>query len=57
MTRCHIFPRRPYPGGCRPDEGKVAELIQMHIQNRQCGVFGEPAVPVLRLNIALDAMR
>jgi K+-transporting ATPase ATPase C chain len=39
------------------DEGKVAELIRMHIQDRQFGIFGEPTVNVLRLNMALDALR
>jgi potassium-transporting ATPase KdpC subunit len=36
------------------DEGKVAELVRMHIHDRQFGVFGEPTVNVLRLNVALD---
>ncbi len=36
------------------DEGKVAELVRMHIQDRQFGIFGEPTVHVLRLNVALD---
>ncbi len=39
------------------DERKVAELVRMHIQDRQFGIFGEPTVHVLRLNMALDAMR
>ncbi len=39
------------------DEGKVAELVRMHIRDRQFGIFGEPTVHVLRLNMALDAMR
>ena len=38
------------------DEGKVAELVRMHIQDRQFGIFGEPTVNVLRLNMALDHM-
>jgi K+-transporting ATPase ATPase C chain len=36
------------------DEGKVAELVRKHIQDRQFGIFGEPTVNVLRLNMALD---
>jgi K+-transporting ATPase ATPase C chain len=39
------------------DEGKVAELVRKHIQDRQFGIFGEPTVNVLRLNMALDALR
>lgn len=39
------------------DTGKVAELVRTHIQDRQFGIFGEPTVHVLRLNMALDAMR
>jgi K+-transporting ATPase ATPase C chain len=39
------------------DEGKVAELVRIHIRDRQFGIFGEPTVHVLRLNMALDAMR
>jgi K+-transporting ATPase ATPase C chain len=36
------------------DEGKCAELVRMHIQDRQFGIFGEPTVNVLHLNVALD---
>lgn len=39
------------------DERKVAELVRTHIRNRQFGILGEPAVHVLHLNMALDAMR
>ena len=38
------------------DERKVAELVRIHIRDRQFGIFGEPTVHVLRLNMALDAM-
>jgi K+-transporting ATPase ATPase C chain len=38
------------------DEGKVEELVRMHIRDRQFGIFGEPTVHVLRLNMALDAL-
>jgi K+-transporting ATPase ATPase C chain len=39
------------------DEGKVAELVRIHIRERQFGIFGEPTVNVLRLNMALEALR
>ncbi|MHB9098271.1 MAG: potassium-transporting ATPase subunit KdpC, partial [Syntrophales bacterium] len=39
------------------DEGKVAELVRMYVQDRQFGIFGEPRVNVLLLNTALDALR
>jgi potassium-transporting ATPase KdpC subunit len=38
------------------DERKVAELVRIHIRDRQFGILGEPVVHVLRLNMALDAM-
>jgi potassium-transporting ATPase KdpC subunit len=38
------------------DERKVADLVRRHIQGRQFGIFGEPTVHVLHLNMALDAM-
>ena len=41
----------------RIDARKVAELVRMHIQDRRFGIFGEPTVQVLRLNVALDAWR
>ena len=34
---------------------KVQQLITAHTENRQWGVFGEPRVNVLALNLALDA--
>jgi K+-transporting ATPase ATPase C chain len=39
------------------DERKVAELVRIHIRDRQFGILGEPTVHVLRLNMALDALR
>jgi K+-transporting ATPase ATPase C chain len=39
------------------DERRVAELVRAGIRDRQFGIFGEPTVHVLRLNMALDAMR
>lgn len=39
------------------EEKKVAELVRMHIRDRQFGILGEPTVHVLHLNMALDVMR
>jgi potassium-transporting ATPase KdpC subunit len=39
------------------DEKEIAALVQRQILERQFGLFGEPTVPVLRLNAALDALR
>jgi K+-transporting ATPase ATPase C chain len=39
------------------DERKVTDLVRIHIRDRQFGIFGEPTVHFLRLNMALDAMR
>ena len=39
------------------DKKNIEELVRLHIRDRQFGVFGEPTVHVLRLNMALDAMR
>lgn len=36
------------------NEEDVRTLVQKHIQNRQFGIFGEPRVNVLELNLALD---
>jgi K+-transporting ATPase ATPase C chain len=38
------------------DEGAVRSLVQRFTQGRQFGIFGEPRVNVLRLNLALDEM-
>ncbi len=37
-------------------EGKVMNLIQQHTEGPDWGLFGEPGVNVLRLNLALDAL-
>jgi K+-transporting ATPase ATPase C chain len=39
------------------DEGRVAELVRLQIRDRQFGLFGEPTVNVLHLNMAMDALR
>ena len=38
------------------DEGKVKALIEQHTDGPQVGIFGEPGVNVLELNLALDAL-
>jgi len=39
------------------DEKSVRRLVLSHIQGRAFGVFGEPVVHVLTLNMALDNLR
>lgn len=36
---------------------QVQQLVEQHTEGRQWGLFGEPRVHVLRLNMALDALR
>jgi K+-transporting ATPase ATPase C chain len=38
-------------------EDKVRELVTSHIQQRQLGLFGEPRVNVLQLNLDLAAVK
>lgn len=46
-------PRVARARGLSPEQ--VAKLVSAHIEQRVAGLFGEPHVNVLRLNLALDA--
>ena len=39
------------------DEGKLREVVAVHTEGRTFGFLGEPRVNVVRLNLALDALK
>jgi K+-transporting ATPase ATPase C chain len=39
------------------DPNKLQEMVETHTEGRQWGLFGEPRVNVLKLNLALEAIQ
>lgn len=39
------------------DEEELYKLVKEHTEGRQLGIFGEPRVNVLKLNMALDELK